>query len=565
MPSDCFQQQAVFESNSTSEISKGNVKQFPDIGEDETADANPAIRLFGRRFRDDQTELEYLVEFMLIFVSAKTIGTTNLDGHRNIDAWKGFPHINELKKWPVGDPLVYYPKMHLMLKLFAFLGASGVEGRHRSHLEKHEELVSNLKHHLHANPSISKNEVVDLMEQVLMGFIGVSGNRGWSAHSFLPLAPELIAGEAIWEKSRGRQQPNLNWNQVLKENMFSFSKHDFLARGGELLYLQLCNLFRLTDSPDLLDFENQAGYPGAAKNLQKEVENNLKSFLSRKPAPILNKIASWIENNEGEASLEIARETKGAKCGWCPEESWREAYLFAIELRNISGALLDPMEKIEMLKLCCVFQVLRSLSAQAGRYWKNNPGLRNENALQPYAWIITDPELKDRALKTTARKNLIRVQEMFHAALRTRQIQVLKKGNGANKEKTYRNADKQGTALFVKLGKKIGLIAPKTGPGARFVLKENLLRYLVLALVPPGERMRLTTFLKILYRHYGAVVSGTLLNDAIAWTYPDQNVNPPVDHKKWLEEKLLTTGFMIPLSDAVSLIYNPFSEKSADN
>jgi hypothetical protein len=547
-------------SNSSSEISDGNVKQFPDIGDDETADANPAIRLFGRRFRDDQTELEYLVEFMLIFVSAKTIGTTNLDGHKNLYAWKGFPPLDELQKWAAGQPLIYYPKMHLLVKLFAFLGASGIEGRHKSHLEKYEELVSKLKNDVCTNPSISKNEVVDLMEQVLMGFIGVSGNRGWSAHSFLPLAPELIAGEAIWEKSKGRRQPNLNWDEVLKNNMFSFSKHDFLARGGELLYLQLCNLFRLTDSQDLLEFETRTGYQGAAKNLQKEIENNLKDLLSRKPAPILNKISSWIENKEGDASLEIARETKGATCGWCPEESWRESYLFAIELRNISGALLDPMEKIEMLKLCCVFQVLRSLSAQAGRYWRSNPSFHDENALQPYAWIITDPKLEDRALKTAARKNLVRVQEMFHAALRTRRIQRLKNG-----EKTYKNADKQGTALFVKLGKKIGLIAPKTGPGARFVLQENLLRYFVLALIPPGGRMRLTAFLKVLSRHYGAAVSGTLLSDAIAWTYPDQKVNPPVDHKKWLEEKLLATGFLIPLSDAVSLIHNPFLKKGNEN
>jgi hypothetical protein len=308
MPSDRFQQQIM--SNAASEIPNGNVKQFPDIGEDETADANPAIRLFGRRFRDDQTALEYLVEFMLVFVSAKTIGAAHVDGHKNRDAWKGFPPIDELQKWSAGETLIYYPKMHLMVKLFAFLGASSVEGRHKSHLEKHKELVSNLKHHLHAKPSISKNEVVELMEQVLMGFIGVSGNRGWSAHSFLPLAPELIAGEAIWEKSRGRREPNLNWNQVLKKNMFSFSKHDFLARGGEVLYLQLCNLFRLTDSTDLREFENRAGYPGVAKNLQNEIETNLKDFLSRKPAPILNNIASWIENNE-EVRIHLPLEKRG--------------------------------------------------------------------------------------------------------------------------------------------------------------------------------------------------------------------------------------------------------------
>jgi len=559
MPSDKFQQQNMGVSGAD-----GNVPQFPKIEPEKAGAINPAILLFGHRFLSEQTELEYLIEFMLIFVSEKQIGDDWIPGHDKTNAWKGFPTVSQLQNWRENQSLRYFPLMRLMLKLFSFLGVSGIEGRHKSHLEKHKSLVSNLKHHVNASASITEIEALELMEQVLVGFMGVSGTRTWCAHSFLPLSPSLIAGETIWEKSKGKREPGLTWEQVWREKMFTFGNHRFLARGGELLYLQLCNLFRLTDSPDLLEFQNRAGYPGAAKDLQKEIENNLKGFLSRKPAPILNNIASWIENNEGDASLDITRETKGAACGWCPEESWREAYLFAIELRNISAALLDPMEKIEMLKLCCVFQVLRSLSAQAGRYWRNNPGLHDENALQPYAWIITNPELKDRALKTTARKNLVRVQEMFHAALRTRRIQTFKNRDGSIKEKTYRNADKQGTALFVKLGKKIGLIAPKTGPGARFVLQENLLRYFVLALVPPGEPMRLTAFLKVLYCHYGAAVSGTLLNDAIAWTYPDQKVSAPAEHKNWLEEKLLATGFLIPLSDSVSLIRNPFSADKAE-
>lgn len=556
MPSDAYLQKTMSESDADPEGLDGNVKQFPDIEDDEIADANPAIRLFGRRFRDDQTEIEYLIELMLLFVSAKKIGKIRLEGYQRPDEWKGFPETAELQKCAEGEPLIYYPKMHLMIKLFAFLGASGIDGRHQSHLEKHEALVSNLKHHLNEAPSITKNEAIDLMEQVLMGFIGVSGTRVWSAHSFLPLAPELIAGEAIWEKTKGKREPNLKWHEVWEKKMFSFSKHDFLARGGELLYLQLCNLFRLADDPALAAFEKQIGYSGAASDLQRQIEANLKDFLTRKPAPILNQIGQWIEKNEGEAPVSISREEKGAECGWCPVESWREAYLFATELRNISGALLDPMEKLEMLKFCCVFQVLRSLSAQAGRYWRHNPLRHDENAVLPFAWIITDPDLTDRALKTIARKNLLRVKEMFHAALRTRCIQTLKNG-----KKTYRNADKQGTDLFIKLAKNIGLVAPKTGPGARFVLRENLLRYLVLALVPPGARMRLTTFLKLLHRHYGAAISGTLLDDAIAWTSPEQRVQAPSERKKWLEDKLLATGFLIPLSDAVSLIHNPFSEE----
>lgn len=556
-----YRQAELFDSMTNRNGRNGNVDQFPPIGEDPKADANPAIRLFGRRFRDEQTELEYLIEFLLIFVSKKQFGdkvSIGFEDGKESHNWKGLPELNEVENWPDKKPLIYYPKLRLMLKLFAFLGSSGGESRHNSHLEKHTALFSSLQHFVRTEPSVSKRRVLELLEQVLMGFIGVAGARTWCAHSFLPLSAGLIAGETIWEKNKGKTKPDLSWEEVWKEKMFSPSKYNFLARGGEVLYLQLCNLFRKIGSPELSAFEKKLGYGGNA-NLRDEIENNLKGFFTRAPAPVLDRITRWIEENEGEQSVQIARETQGATCGWCPEESWPEAYLFAVELRNISAALLDPIEKIEMLKFCCVLQVLRSLCAQGGRYWPKNRSLQDENAVQPYAWIITDPNLKDRALKEASRRNLVRIQEMIHGALRTRKPQKLQN------QETYKNADQQGPALLLKIGKKIGLIAPYKGPGARFVLPDNLLRYFVLALVPPGKRMRLNTFLKVLYRHYGAAVSGPLLEDAVAWTYPDQRFRPPPEQVQWLEEKLLTTGFLTPLSDAVSLIENPFGEEKKDN
>lgn len=554
-------QHELFEDNSNDDKTEDIVSPFPEI---ETEEDNPAILLFGHRYLKDQTELEYLIEMILLFVSekevrdSKGVGNFRVDSFEKADRWKGFPDLEQLRKWPEGEPLRYFPSMRFMLKLFAFLGASGVEGRHKSHLQKHADLVANLKNQVNAKPSMSKDEVLELLEQVLVGFIGVSGTRTWCAQSFLPVSPRLIAGETIWKKTSGNREPNLSWEQVYKKGFFTFGNHRFLARGGELLYLQLCNLFRKIDSEDVAEFERKVDYPNTAKTLCDRLETNLKKFLTQPPAPVLDRIGKWIESNEGETAVRIQREEAGATCGWCPEESWPEAYLFAVEMGNICEAMLDPMERIEMLKLCCVFQVLRSLCAQAGRHWPSNPKVRGEDAVQPYTWILTDPDLKEPALKAAGRQNLIRVKAMIHGALRTFDPQTNRNG-----QDTYKNADEQGQELFVKLGKKIGLIVPYNGPGARLVLQDNLLRYLVLALVPPGKRMRLNIFLKTLYRHYGAAISGDLLNDAVAWTYPEQQVEAPSEQRRWLEEKLLATGFLIPLSDAVSLIHNPFSKEEA--
>ena len=47
--------------------------------------------------------------------------------------------------------------------------------------------------------------------------------------------------------------------------------------------------------------------------------------------------------------------------------------------------------------------------------------------------------------------------------------------------------DKYGYKLFRLLGKRLGMIVPYKGPGARFVMTDSLLRYFVLTLLEPRE------------------------------------------------------------------------------
>ena len=37
--------------------------------------------------------------------------------------------------------------------------------------------------------------------------------------------------------------------------------------------------------------------------------------------------------------------------GWCPEESWPEGYLFAVELKRLFTATLDPIETVSYTHL----------------------------------------------------------------------------------------------------------------------------------------------------------------------------------------------------------------------
>ena len=532
------------------------IKRFPDLSH-QREDDNPAIQLCGRRFYKDQTEIEYLVEFLLVFLSPKYIAD------KNEKFGPGFPESKIIMAWPAKTTLKYIPEERLGLKLFAFLGSSKLETRHQCHKDRFEELLATLKQRIETDYNTSKDQILELLEQLLGGFVGVAANRSWCTQVFLPVGEGLVAGETIWEKVKGSKTPNISWKESFKKSLFSFSKHDFMARGGEILYLQLCNLIRFLDSPKLTTLEKQYGFEsGSGHEALRTIEQGLQN-LFQKTSPI-TQIVQWLEAADPETPEAVKEIRKDAKCGWCPEESWKEAYLFAQEFANICRATIDPMEKIEMLNFCCVFQVLRSICAQAVRYSTVMEDEQRElGGCNGFAWLLTPAQLDDAAFKETAKQNLVRVQEVIYGALKHPDI-IPATPNKSGKTVNYdKKADEQSLGLLLSLGKRIGLIAPRTGAGARFVMSEKVLRFLVLALVAPGETMTLASFTDRMFYHYGMAVSGSPLKKAVNWTYPRQDFQIAALQKNWLEEALLAAGFLIPLSDAVSQVHNPFGENES--
>ncbi len=519
-----------------------SIKRFPNLP-NQKEDENPSIQLFGRRFYKDQTPIEYLIEFLLVFTSTKTIGRTGEE------LPIGFPDMKLLKNWPEGAPLFYFPQARLVLKLFTFLGASKLETRHPCHIAHFTRILSNLCQRVNAPPHLSKESVLKLIEQILLGFVGVAQNRTWCTQTFLPLAPSLIAREAIWKRLQGKEYEAIDWYKAIEQGLFTFSNHDFMARGGEVLYLQLCNLFRKVGSKELAAFEKEMGFSdGEASLLKSRIERGLKELLET--APALDRLGIWIEQADTQ-TLDILKGYLAA-CGWCPEESWKEGYLFAHEMANICDASIDPIEKVEMLIMCCVLQVLRSLCAQSSRWWKALTSEIQELASPiGFTWIVTSLDEKDKALRDASARNFTRLQEMIHGALRSDELTIQDKYD-------MKNADEQGQDLLAKLGKAIEFVVPRKGPGAHFVLTDFLIRYFVLALIKPGERLTRQSFETCLFKHYGIALQGNLLERAIKWTFGGQPLHAPAIDLGWFEAKLRSLGFLVPLSDAVSLVYNPF-------
>jgi hypothetical protein len=107
-----------------------------------------------------------------------------------------------------------------------------------------------------------------------------------------------------------------------------------------------------------------------------------------------------------------------------------------------------------------------------------------------------------------------------------------------------------------KLAKRSGFVAPLTGPGARFVFGDNLLKAILIATVPPGNQIPFGDFLGLLFSRYGIVIgpeearkSSLFDRQRINAEYYDYNRNA-------LLEKMKHAGLVAEYSDATALVVN---------
>lgn len=94
-------------------------------------------------------------------------------------------------------------------------------------------------------------------------------------------------------------------------------------------------------------------------------------------------------------------------------------------------------------------------------------------------------------------------------------------------------------------------------------MHQGLLRFLVAALIRPGERIRLTHFYQRIFAHYGIAIGGDQLKVALQWIgkEADGDTYAVASSSMWVEEALKQGGFLVELSDAVSMVMNPGEEQ----
>lgn len=520
------------------------LKRFPangDSGELNADQTNPAIRLYGRRFYKDQTPVEYLAEFLLIFTAPK---------QENGDGCYQFRLSSDDGKTPH-----YWPEDRIALKLFSFFSSSKLETRHPVHRQAYLDALEAVKERIGGTKD-EQEETVRLIQSLFGGFVGVAKNRTWVTYSFLPASTVLLSREVNWkhtEALKERKGKVEDWESSQK--YFADNLRNFMGRGGELLFLQIANLFdqpNAVEITSLLEREEYQYLNNRMGDLQSRLEEGLHKMLEES-LDSLGVIANLIENTL--KRYKINQELKSSRFGWVPVATRTEALLFAMEMDNICSSNIGTLEKLELLQILCCMQVLRSLCFQARRIDETEKC--TQGFIGNYAWVVTDPDAKiGTPIRQMAQSSFSRIDEMLYRALRSPHL--FNDGLKPTKD-DLKNGDDNVFRHFRKFTKEIGLVVPRKGNGQRFTLHQGLLRFLVAALVTPGERIRLTHFYQRVFAHYGIALGGEQLAVALDWcgNEADGGSYAVSSSTAWVEEALQQGGFLVELSDAVSMVKNP--------
>lgn len=525
-------------------------------------EANPAILLFGKRLFIDQSPTEFLIELLLVTNAAKKIGPTGDPFNTPL------PEAEALTGWPNADLLQYAPKARLNLKLFAFMGASRLDSRHETHREHYRELVEALQANIRVAESGSENDVLRTLENLFLGFQGAGSGRTWCAQSFLPICPGLLAGETIWSESKARQNAPRTWADLMDDHStyFASNKRLFLARGGELLYMQLCNALR-QPQVKVKQWVAESGVCIETKEqdpawLHAELQRELGGLLDQCPRTV-TEIAEFLDSGVNPATSKATDTTNGdtpryVEAGWCMQECWQEGYLFAVDLLRLCTADLDAVERLLLLKSACAMQVLRTLAAQSARHCPSE-----HNAPWPgYRLAVTAPDEGSAALKRISRHTAKVAEKLIYHAIRdgeeTLPSDVLKR------DRLLKEADRRyGGKLFTGMAKRIGLLVPRRGSGVRFTLNAQLLRLLVVTTVPAGGRLTYDRFKALVEARHGLVFDTDGFARASEWADGVGQIFLGNNIDTWLQEMLAAAGLLIHLSDSCALVANPAAKKGS--
>lgn len=478
-------------------------------------------QIFGNRFLSDQNMYEYLIEFLLIFVSAKA-----KDGEQG-----------KFKFHSIDDSeFNYYVQPRLGLKRFIFYNYSKKDKSLPEDKDALTLLWEKIETKIDSNDEREKKEILEALQDFFYGYAVILKKRSWCAQAIMPLCPELVFCEA--SPNLKYRKKNVDWDNdpITIDTKFEHKQRNFLARGGELYYLHL-----------LQGLENK----GKEREELEGLLNHLINGDSRKISNIANFIQDTWEESIG-ATKEDLQET--FSLDFIPVNAYKKCEEFAIsELINYLSCQLPIVRRLDLLAKGIMFQVMRMMACAVSTYLEE----------ESIPWIIDVSNSK--SFKKYCHRNYKLLEESFDSAL-NKAGSIKFPDEDSIPSKKYARFKKEKTAfafgIFKSKGKELHCIIPTKGADERFSLSEDIVSFLVLSVVKPEQQMTFDMFLEKIYEHFNIIVGASEFAKSNAYTPELENsLSKSFEENAAAFEKLLnSTGYLIELSDATSVVRNPYKK-----
>lgn len=217
------------------------------------------------------------------------------------------------------------------------------------------------------------------------------------------------------------------------------------------------------------------------------------------------------------------------------------------ELISYLSCKLHPITRIEILAKGVMFQIMRMMSFRVADY------LGKETPI----WIVDMKAENTDTVKKIAHESFRSLESDFMTAIN----KMANEAGIADDErmKKVREARINSLDIFKSKGKELQCIIPISGPFERFTLSEDTIRFLVLSLIQPGDKMTLKMFLEKLYQNYRIVIGPEEYRKSMQDSSMDSSLaNSFSENVVAFQQFLRSTGFLKELSDATSIVINPY-------
>ena len=471
--------------------------------------------IFGNRFKADQTLYEYLTEFLLIFVSPKSE-----------DLQKGRMQFHDI---PTKTRLSYWVEPRMALRRFIFFDKTKKKGSIPADNKAYQDMIDLFINKMEVSDKESAREYVEDIQDLLHGYAAVVRNRFWGAQTLLPICPEFILCGV--DPTESKRKSSFKWEdypQIL-DTEFDFTKRNFLARGGELYYLHLLQ-----------------GLDGD-KNKQNRLELLLNDLVNGQCQKI-SILARYIQDTwEEQHSLSKKTLSQKLELAFIPDTGYKECGRYSVdELICFLSCRLHPITRVEILTKGVMFQIMRMMSCRVADYLGKEKNV----------WIVDMKGKTTDTIKKIAHESFLNIESDFMNAINKMANEI----GIASEDRMKKVKDSRTNSLdiFKSKGKELQCIIPVSGPFERFSLSEDVIRFLVLSLVAPGNKMTLNTFLEKLYNDYRIVIGPEEYRKSLKADVDSSLADSFSENLIAFQDFLRATGFLKELSDATSVVVNPY-------